>query len=94
MAALTEERVASMLSTTPLRRPVDGATPTPMISSWSSSLKSPTTARVEVVPISRPTIKESASLCLLVSVHDGTRAEIDLFDLFGALPAGEDIQDQ
>jgi hypothetical protein len=48
--------VCSMFTTTPRRSPVDGLVPTPMMSTSPSSLASPTTAQIFVVPMSRPTM--------------------------------------
>src|ERR1043165_621014 len=44
-----------MSTTTPLRRPLEGLEPTPMIFSMPSSVTSDTIAQIFVVPISNPT---------------------------------------
>jgi hypothetical protein len=93
-AADTEARVDSMLTTTPLRRPDEGATPTPMISKTPFSLYSPTTARVLAVPMSRPTIRFSVRLSLLRAVHHRARAEIDLLYGGGDAFRPEDVEDE
>ena len=55
MAARIELTVASMLTTTPRRRPFDGAVPMPMMST-PSSVTSPAMHAILVVPMSRPTM--------------------------------------
>src|SRR4051812_5606786 len=54
IARRIEPTVLSMLTTTPLRRPLLGCVPMPMMSMPSSEI-SPTMAQIFVVPISRPT---------------------------------------
>src|SRR6185436_9515911 len=54
IARRMEPTVLSMLTTTPLRRPLLGCVPMPMMSMPSSEI-SPTMAQIFVVPISRPT---------------------------------------
>ncbi len=54
-AFFIDSTVDSMLMTTPLRNPMDGCVPMPMIL-MSDPDTSPTTAQILVVPMSRPTI--------------------------------------
>jgi hypothetical protein len=56
--------VDSMLTTTPLRRPLEGAEPMPMISKPPSGRISATIAAILDVPMSRPTIRFLVSLPL------------------------------
>ncbi len=50
-----EDTVASMLTTTPLRSPLEGWVPIPMMS-IPLSVSSPTIAQIFVVPMSSPTM--------------------------------------
>ncbi len=54
-AAFTASTVASRLTTTPLRRPREGASPTPTIRVSPPAIGSATTQQIFVVPMSRPT---------------------------------------
>src|SRR5690554_3719922 len=51
----TARTVFSILTTTPLRNPLYGLVPTPVICITPFSESSPITARIRLVPISRPT---------------------------------------
>src|SRR5690554_863335 len=51
----TARTVFSILTTTPLRKPLDGLVPTPVICNTPFSEISPITARIRLVPISSPT---------------------------------------
>src|SRR5262245_43730728 len=55
IAAWIELTVVSMFTTTPRRRPLDGAVPMPMMS-MPSSVTSPAMHAILVVPMSRPTM--------------------------------------
>ena len=61
--------VASMLTTTPRRRPRDGLVPMPMISSSPSSLISATMQTILEVPMSRPTTRFLESLGAALMFH-------------------------
>src|SRR6202795_2152720 len=53
-ADLIASTVASILTTTPLRNPVHGATPNPSVANWPSGSDSPTIAHTLLVPTSNP----------------------------------------
>jgi len=53
--------VCSMLTTTPLRSPVEGLVPMPTTSTPSGE-SSPTTTQILVVPISSPTISSDLAI--------------------------------
>ena len=67
---------ASMLTTTPFFRPVDGWVPTPMMST-PSSVTSPTMQAILVVPMSSPTTSSSRLAMILAnpSIHCAPVAE-------------------
>src|SRR6266404_4297371 len=60
--------VASMLTTTPFLRPLDGWPPMPIISNPPFGLTSATIAAIFDVPMSRPTISFLFSLALLINL--------------------------
>ena len=62
-AFLMDSTVASMLTTTPLRSPIEGWVPMPMMLTEPPDT-SPTTAQILVVPMSRPTTMSSLR-CML-----------------------------
>src|SRR5437762_5899327 len=102
MECRIDATVASMLTTTTLRRPVDAWVPTPMMS-IPSSVTRPTIAAILVVPMSRPTMISSRLAIYLApfygrlqpdgdAVRPGDGVEDDCARLFA--PAGEVAQNQ
>src|SRR5438067_6869935 len=71
-----EETVASMLITTPLRRPREGWVPMP-ITSMPSGVTSPTMQQIFVVPMSSPTIS-SPFFCAMSPLSLSMRRRLQL----------------
>src|SRR5690606_1949565 len=93
IARRMDETVDSMLTTTPLRSPLLGCVPIPMMSIPPSSVSSATIAQILVVPMSSPTMISPPFCLAMVSLQSPPFSGWVLLRRFvGAAPFGVGCQ--